>query len=83
MPDQTSPFPLVQQTEHPNGTRVWGVHPCNVAEAIHELVSVSAAPTGQTTSSSDPGHEVNGGDESGVRWLETWMMLSSSIVNLA
>jgi hypothetical protein len=82
MPDQTSPFPLVQMTEHPTtGTRVWGVHPCNVAEAIHELVSVSATPPGQTTSS-DPGHEVDDGDESGVRWLETWMILSSSIVNL-
>lgn len=81
MPDQTSPFPLVQQTEHPTtGLRVWGVHPCNVAEAIHELVS--AAQPGQTTSSSDPGHEVDDGDESGVGWLETWMMLSSSIVNL-
>jgi metal transporter CNNM len=150
MLDLSSPFPLLQQTEHPTtGQVVWSVHPCRVAEAVEEVLADesgagSVTETERNTNANanavaDPnkypkterktetkterktetktdtdtemgtgtlGSDTRGGDGDGlsgmevpkrasesmsastsapehsVRWLETWMMLSSTIVDL-
>ncbi|ORY35604.1 hypothetical protein BCR39DRAFT_511086 [Naematelia encephala] len=65
MLDPHSPFPLLQQSEHPEtGEIVWSIHPCHVRDAVEEIL----AEEGQ--------------DKGALRWLETWLMISASIVNL-
>ncbi|GMK53596.1 hypothetical protein CspeluHIS016_0101820 [Cutaneotrichosporon spelunceum] len=60
-----APFPLIQASEHPvTGSTVWSVHPCEVRNAVQEIVAA----------------EGGGGD--GLRWLEAWLMLSDSVVDL-
>jgi metal transporter CNNM len=87
MLDPSSPFPLLQQTEHPTtGDIVWSIHPCRVATAVGEVLSHSssglAAPeTGGRPDATDVDTETN--VEWGLRWLETWFMLSSTIVDLS
>jgi hypothetical protein len=158
MLDLSSPFPLLQQTEHPTtGQVVWSVHPCRVAEAVEEVLADESGAGSvteterntnananavvdpnkypkterkterktetktETKTDTDPemgtgtlGSDARGGDgdrdrdiapgglsgmeepkrasesmsastsapEHSVRWLETWMMLSSTIVDL-
>jgi metal transporter CNNM len=58
-----SPFPLLQQTEHPTTQQVvWSIHPCNVRDAVETIL-----PPGERTP---------------LKWLETWLMLSSTLVDL-
>jgi hypothetical protein len=38
-----APFPLVQASEHPiTGAAVWNVHPCEVRNAVEEIVRAEA-----------------------------------------
>ncbi|KAK4688587.1 metal transporter CNNM, partial [Tremellales sp. Uapishka_1] len=69
MLDAQSPFPLIQQCEHPEtGDIVWSIHPCQVGLAVDEILI--AEP------------DAAGSEAKGVRWLESWLMLSNSIVDL-
>lgn len=70
-----APFPLLQQTEQPvTGEIVWSVHPCEVRGAVADILR-------RAEEDDDEEEEEEG--EFGVRWLETWVMLSDSVVDLA
>lgn len=91
MLDPHSPFPLLQQLDHPiTGEVVWSVHPCQVGQAVEEVL---AGEKGDTNSAESQEHGENDGgkaqeqqrssvEERQLKWLETWMMLSSGVVDL-
>lgn len=63
-------FPLLSQGDHPIlGTPCWYFHPCETDTAVNEFMA-----------------EVEQADWSGemrlVRWLELWLMIVGSILNL-
>ncbi|WOO83829.1 Protein MAM3 [Vanrija pseudolonga] len=63
-----APFPLLQQTEHPvTGDMVWSVHPCEVSNAVHQILVAEGEESAL---------------RSRLSWLEAWFMLSDSIVDL-
>ncbi len=71
--DSNSPFPLLQQTEHPTtGDVVWSVHPCQVSAAVDEVLRAEGIR----------GTE-RGNEREGLRWLEAWMMRSDEVVDLS
>jgi hypothetical protein len=82
LPD--SPFPLLQQTEHPiTGEIVWSVHPCQVGPAVDEIINDDASTLGMPAlGNTGVEGEMEGALRRGVRWLEVWMMLSNSVVDL-
>lgn len=90
LPD--SPFPLLQQTEHPfTADIVWSVHPCQVGPAVDEILREDhlepyTAQEEVRSVAGSGGHVSEGGlvgdEERRVKWLETWMMLSNGIVAL-
>jgi hypothetical protein len=66
----SAPFPLLSQGDHPTlGTPCWYLHPCQADVAVGEFMSEAEKPnwTEETRS---------------VRWLELWLMIVGSIVNL-
>ena len=78
-----SPFPLLQQTEHPvTGEIVWSVHPCQVGPAVSEILAEDIGSVGMEEETSQGLDNEDEGVKRGVRWLEVWMMLSNSIVDL-
>jgi hypothetical protein len=73
LPD--SPFPLIQQTQHLTTNEVvWAIHPCQVAGAVREILKEEYGE------GYGPGQGVEGAK--GLKWLETWMMLSGNVVDL-
>jgi len=87
--DPHSPFPLLQQTEHPsNGEVVWSFHPCQVGLAVEEILAAEdeemerKAKRDQEKGGGKDGGSAMEEEEKGVRWLEVWMMLSSGIADL-
>ncbi|ORX38545.1 hypothetical protein BD324DRAFT_621300 [Kockovaella imperatae] len=74
--DPHSPFPLIQQTEHPStGQIAWGIHPCQIASAVDEVLEAEPRSDTRPVSKQE--------QESRVKWLETWMMITSGVVDLA
>ena len=68
--EHDSPFPLLQQTEHPTtGDIVWSVHPCHVSTAVMEVLCADSV--------------IGTGASDNLRWLEAWMMISDGIVDLS
>lgn len=67
------PFPLLQVGDHPvTGETGWCVHPCEVGNAVGEIVKAEGPEDGEEDRLED-----------GVRWLEAWFMLSDSVVDLS
>lgn len=84
--DPHSPFPLLQQLEHPfTGDVVWSVHPCQVGTAVEEVLSAEEDEKARRTArggvEGEKGKDIKTGRE--LRWLETWVMLSSGVVDLS
>ncbi|KAL0249860.1 hypothetical protein I308_103163 [Cryptococcus tetragattii IND107] len=66
--EDTSPFPLVQSTEHPTtGELVFSVHPCRVRGAVEEVLKAEGLGKGARAS---------------LEWLEVWMAMTSRIADL-
>lgn len=64
-------FPVLAQGDHPVlGTPCWVFHPCETSTAIREILD-ELVGDGWTGSEGDL-----------VRWLETWFMVLSSVVDL-
>ena len=66
----SAPFPLLSQGDHPTlGTPCWYLHPCQTDVAVGEFMSEAEEPnwTEETRC---------------VRWLELWLMIVGSVVNL-
>ncbi|KAG8910616.1 hypothetical protein FRC01_006231, partial [Tulasnella sp. 417] len=64
-------FPVLAQGDHPVlGTPCWVFHPCETSTAIREILD-ELVGDGWTGSEGDF-----------VRWLETWFMVLSSVVDL-
>lgn len=101
MLDPHSPFPLLQQLDHPvTGEVVWSVHPCQVGQAVEEVLLAeredasvtegqqrggkgqSEAKGNKQKSAEQKMQEEESVKERQLRWLETWMMLSSGVVDL-
>ena len=82
MLDPHSPFPLLQQTEHPViGDVVWSVHPCQIAAAVNEVLDAEGSLEPQIGKSA--GKQEQSSKERGLKWLETWIMISSGVINLS
>jgi len=86
MIDPHSPFPLIQQCEHPStGEVVWGIHPCQVGFAVEEIIAAEGGSS-QDGIKDGLGRAMEDGNEQrekrGLKWLETWLMLSSGVVDL-
>ncbi|KAF8812368.1 hypothetical protein BYT27DRAFT_7182808 [Phlegmacium glaucopus] len=66
----STPFPLLSQGDHPTlGTPCWYFHPCQTDVAVGEFMSEAEEP--------------NWTEEARyVRWLELWLMIVGSVVNL-
>lgn len=66
--EDTSPFPLVQSTEHPTtGELVFSVHPCRIGGAVEEILKTEGLGKGAQAS---------------LEWLEVWMAMTSRIADL-
>ena len=88
--DPHSPFPLLQQVDHPDNAQDqdregergawWGVHPCRVSQAVSEVLEEEEEEEGVEGGGRED--DTGEGRKGGVRWLECWMMLSSGIVDL-
>ncbi|KIM33549.1 hypothetical protein M408DRAFT_61273 [Serendipita vermifera MAFF 305830] len=63
-----SVFPLLSQGDHPVlQTRCWYFHPCETERAVKELLK----------------ERQDGGDTMGLeQWLEIWLVVLSSVVNM-
>lgn len=77
----SAPFPLIQAGEHPvTGGNVWSVHPCEVRNAVEEIVLADELEDeGKKEGKKGEGE---GERSRGVRWLEAWFMLTDSVVDL-
>jgi hypothetical protein len=66
----SAPFPLLSQGDHPTlGTSCWYFHPCQSDAAVGEFMLEAESP--------------NWTEETRfVRWLELWLMIVGSVVNL-
>lgn len=63
-------FPLLSQGDHPTlGTPFWYLHPCETDKAVEEIMSALL------------GQELKG-EMRLARWLKTWFMVLSSVVNI-
>lgn len=68
-------FPLLAQAEHPStGEGVWALHPCHLQEALEEVVKAS-----REEGLGGRGEE---GESDGLIWMETWLMLVGTAVDL-
>ncbi|KAG8915749.1 hypothetical protein FRC00_000451 [Tulasnella sp. 408] len=64
-------FPVLAQGDHPVlGTPCWVFHPCETSTAIREILDELV------------GDGWTGSEDDLVRWLETWFMVLSSVVDL-
>ena len=64
-------FPLLAQAEHPSTSEgVWALHPCHTQQAVEEVIAASQKD-GE-----------DGGTEGGVEWLEAWLMVVGTVVDL-
>lgn len=62
-------FPLLSQGDHPTlQTTCWYLHPCETERAVQELV--------------DAKNEETPGTIGPEQWLETWMVVLGSMVDL-
>jgi len=68
-----SVFPLLSQGDHPVlQTTCWYFHPCETERAVKELLKERRAEL--------LGH--GGGTMGAEQWLETWLVMLSTVVNL-
>ncbi|KAF8165420.1 hypothetical protein B0H34DRAFT_238202 [Crassisporium funariophilum] len=66
----SAPFPLLSQGEHPTlGCPCWYLHPCETEKAVAEFISEVELP--------DWNEETRL-----VRWLDLWLMIVGSVLNL-
>lgn len=69
-PDR-SVFPLLSQGDHPVlQTMCWYLHPCETQQAIEELLAARKAEL------------ADGGTMGSEEWLEVWMLVLGSVLNL-
>lgn len=74
-------FPLLSLAEHPaTGETVWALHPCHLADAVDEILA--ADERAQDGAADAVGEGVARAPPSSARWLQTWLMVVGSVVDL-
>lgn len=75
-PARSLRLPFLSQADHPaTGRPAWYVHPCETQGVVGEVLGASSSAGQEARDAAEE-------DEEAMRWLETWLMVVSSVVDL-